>query len=148
MRTSHSGARYPVAILVLAFVWCSVDVQAGTYYVRKSGNDGNSGTTPAQAFLTIKKAATVASAGDTVYVGAGTYTDKAEVSNDGTSTDPIRFVADSAGTYTFDAGDVIVNVITVRMRLKSGFLASIQPVSSHASNVSARPAFSIAFRNS
>jgi hypothetical protein len=98
--------------LVLSAIFVSalaVDADAATYYVRKTGNDGSNGLSAATAFKTIKKAATVASAGDTVFVGAGTYTDKNEVKNDGTSTNPIRFVADSSGAQTGDAGDVIID---------------------------------------
>jgi hypothetical protein len=45
------------------------------YYVRKDGNDGNTGTADSAggAWLTINKAGTVLVAGDTVTVGDGTY---------------------------------------------------------------------------
>lgn len=45
------------------------------YYVRKSGSDGNAGTSPAAAWLTISKAlgASGIASGDTVYIGPGVY---------------------------------------------------------------------------
>lgn len=79
-----------------------------TYYVRKTGSDHNDGTAPNKSFKTITKAALVVTAGDTVYVGAGTYTDAAAVASGGASTNVIRFVADTDGTETGDAGDVVV----------------------------------------
>ncbi|MDP6467033.1 MAG: right-handed parallel beta-helix repeat-containing protein, partial [Pirellulaceae bacterium] len=87
----------------------AADANATNYYVRTSGNDDNNGLSAGQAFKTIEEAADVAGAGDTVYVGAGTYTDEVEVENDGTSANPIRFEADSSGAQTGDAGDVIVS---------------------------------------
>ncbi len=79
---------------------------ADTYYVRTSGSDGNSGTSPSQAWASIEHAVENVSAGDVVYVGAGTYTDEAEPDGNGTSGNPIRMVADTSGTQTGDAGTV------------------------------------------
>jgi hypothetical protein len=47
-------------------------LQAATYYVSPSGVDTNPGTL-AQPYRTVQKAATVAVAGDTVLLRAGTY---------------------------------------------------------------------------
>ena len=93
----------PLATLVLA---CAA--QATTYYVRKTGNNSNAGTSPASAWLTIDKAADTAVAGDVVYVGAGTYSEQVTPSQDGTAASPIRFVADTTGAMSGDAGSVIV----------------------------------------
>ncbi|HDM31880.1 MAG TPA: DUF1565 domain-containing protein, partial [bacterium] len=79
------------------------------YYVRKIGSDSNDGLSPDNAFLTIQKAASVAQAGDIVFVGAGTYQEKIEIQNSGTAQDPIAFVADTEGTYTGDKGEVIIS---------------------------------------
>ena len=84
------------------------NAMATDYYVRKSGSNGATGTSPAQAFRTIDKAADVAGAGDTVYVGAGTYTETVTPSNDGTAGSPITFIADTTGAETGDAGEVIL----------------------------------------
>ena len=44
-----------------------------TYYVNKSGNNGNAGTSVGAAKLTIQAAMTLTSTGDTVVVGSGLY---------------------------------------------------------------------------
>lgn len=80
-----------------------------TYYVRKSGNDGNSGTSPSSAWLTITKAANTVAAGDTVYVGAGVYRELVTMVASGSSGSPISFIADVDGKQTGDAGLVIVS---------------------------------------
>lgn len=82
---------------------------AATYYVRTSGNDLNLGLLPATAFRTIQKAATVAKAGDKVWVGAGTYTEAISVGFSGTSGSPIVFLADLTGAMTGDSGPVVVS---------------------------------------
>lgn len=94
------------AILLLGVFVERLD--AVTYYVRKTGNDGNTGTAAGQAWLTIDKAADTALAGDVVYVGAGTYNQEVTPSKDGTSTNPIKFIADITGAFTGDVGDVIM----------------------------------------
>ncbi|MHC4786293.1 MAG: right-handed parallel beta-helix repeat-containing protein, partial [Planctomycetota bacterium] len=76
------------------------------YYVRKSGSDSNNGESPANAWLTIDKAANTMLAGDWVYVGAGVYDEQVTPANSGTASDPIRFVADTDGAQTGDAGTV------------------------------------------
>jgi len=99
-----------IAVACLLVGLLNNTAQATNYFVRISGSDGNLGTSSGQAFRTITKAAIVAQAGDTVYVGAGTYTSAATVANDGTAANPIRFVADSAGSYTGDAGVVTIAI--------------------------------------
>jgi parallel beta helix pectate lyase-like protein len=87
----------------------AADVDAATYYVRKSGKKKNSGTSPSDAWKKIESAADVMVAGDTVYVGAGTYNERVRPANDGTSGNPIRYVADTDGSMTGDAGDVVMS---------------------------------------
>ena len=81
---------------------------ATIYYVRKTGNDSNSGVTAASAYLTVGKAMSVAAAGDTVYIGKGTYTEKLTTSRAGTASAKILFVADTKGVYTGDAAGSVV----------------------------------------
>jgi hypothetical protein len=50
------------------------------YFVNKFGNDLNEGDSPGNAFLTIKKAASVAEPGDTIKVFAGLYIEDAPIS--------------------------------------------------------------------
>lgn len=53
---------------------------AKTVYVRIGGNDGNSGLTPALAKLTLSGANAIATSGDTVDIGAGTWTEEDQIS--------------------------------------------------------------------
>ncbi|MDI6603219.1 MAG: right-handed parallel beta-helix repeat-containing protein [Patescibacteria group bacterium] len=76
------------------------------FYVRKVGSDDNDGFTPDTAFLTIQKAVSSTFAGDMVIVGAGIYEEEINIPSSGTAAKPIVFVADTAGTYTGDSGEV------------------------------------------
>lgn len=96
-----------VLLLCAGAIGLSADqARATDYYVRVGGNNGASGTSPASAWATLAYAATQVSAGDVVYVGAGTYTAQVSPSVDGSSGSPIRFVADTNGAHTGDAGEV------------------------------------------
>jgi hypothetical protein len=66
---------------------CCAQVQ---YYVAKNGSDSNSGSASAP-WLTIGHAALEATAGSTVYVGAGTYNESVLFANSGTASAPILF---------------------------------------------------------
>src|SRR3989344_1392841 len=82
------------------------------YYVRGSYagcSDSNTGLTPQTAFCTIAKAATLATAGTTVLVGAGMYAETVVLTHSGTAVQPIAYVADVGGTQTGDAGTVTVD---------------------------------------
>ena len=63
---------------------------AATYYVAPTGNDTNSGSINAP-FKTIQKAANIVNPGDTVYVRAGTYNERAFLSRSGTAGNYITF---------------------------------------------------------
>lgn len=79
-----------------------------TYYVRKTGSDAAAGTATGTAWLTVTKAANTVAAGDTVYVGAGVYRELVTMVTSGNSSSQISYIADLAGTYTGDAGIVII----------------------------------------
>lgn len=63
---------------------------ATNYYVTKAGNDDNDGSQESP-FLTISKAASLAMAGDIVYIGEGTYEETITPSYSGTDGNPITF---------------------------------------------------------
>jgi MYXO-CTERM domain-containing protein len=66
--------------------------QAATYYVSTTGSDSSDGTSEATAWQTITYAASVATAGDIVYIKAGLYEGElVEVRNSGTADAPIVF---------------------------------------------------------
>lgn len=92
------------------------------YYVRGSYagcSNANDGLTPATAFCTISKAATLATAGSTVAVGAGTYNETVVLTSSGTVNEPISYLADVGGGLTGDAGAVIVRGGTYGFRFMS-----------------------------
>ena len=117
--TDRSKPQYQKASIMAALLgtmlWAS-PAYATTWYVRKSGSNSNSGTSPSSAYLTISKAEDMVIAGDTVYVGAGTYAENVKIQRSGSSGAYISFIADSTGTYTGDAGDVIIDGTNSRNR--------------------------------
>jgi len=77
--------------LLLFFVWLAFSpVYATDYHVSKSGSDSNNGSA-SSPFLTITKAASLAIAGDNVYIHEGTYEEEIAPANSGTSAQPITF---------------------------------------------------------
>lgn len=87
-------------------------VLANTYYIRAGGTDPggcSGGTSPATAWASFAQAAGCVVAGDTVYVGAGTYSGAIALTTSGTLADPIRFIADTTGVFTGDAGEVLLD---------------------------------------
>ena len=80
-----------------------------TYFVRESGSDSNAGDSPAEAWGTIGHAASLMVPGDTIYVGAGTYSESVAFTTSGTLNDPIFVIADTSGDYTSDSGAVLVD---------------------------------------
>jgi len=80
------------------------DLYTKTYYIRKSGNDLNTGLDKNNAFLTIGKATDVVSPYDIIYIGSGTYAESFCISNSGSYT---TWVGDKKGIYTGDSpGDI------------------------------------------
>ena len=82
-RQQHSLLRWLVAGLGL---FAAKNAFAAEYYVSPTGSDSNPGT-QASPFATVQKGANAASAGDTVWLRAGTYsiTSQLSLSKSGTS---------------------------------------------------------------
>lgn len=79
-----------------------------TYYVGPGGNDANDGLSWANRKLTLNGVEdTPVEAGDTVYVGAGTYREKLTCDVDGTSGSPITYIGDYTGAHTDGTGGVV-----------------------------------------
>lgn len=79
------------------------------YYVGKGGSDSNDGSTWALRKLTIDAAVSLATtAGDIVYVGAGTYRETVTLNASGSSGSPITLFGDVTGEYTDGIGGEIV----------------------------------------
>ena len=60
-------------LFFVCIVLQSYDLKATNYFVSNSGNDSNNGLTLNSSFLTIQYAADIVVAGDSVFVGNGTY---------------------------------------------------------------------------
>jgi Chitobiase/beta-hexosaminidase C-terminal domain/Right handed beta helix region len=73
-----------------------------TFYVSPSGDDSNAGSSTAP-WLTIQHAANSVSAGDTVYVLAGTYHESVTIAVSGSSTTgPVSFISSPIGAAIVD----------------------------------------------
>ncbi len=82
---------------------------ATDYYVRRSGNDGNAGTSAGTAWRTIQHALDTMAAGDTTWVGAGNYNEAVRSRRHGTAAAAIALIADRDGAKTGDAGTVRIH---------------------------------------
>lgn len=79
-----------------------------TYYVGAGGNNSNTGTSWAQRKLTLNGAEDIpVAAGDTVYVGAGTYREQLTCDVSGSSGSPITYIGDYTGANTDGTGGVV-----------------------------------------
>jgi hypothetical protein len=81
---------------------------ADVYYVRADGRDSNNGLSPESAFASLDRFAEVARAGDTVYIGAGTYDTQARFNHSGTEEDPVSIIGDVNGTRVSQPGRVVL----------------------------------------
>ena len=85
--------------------------QAKALYVRATGDDKKSGTSPDTAVQTINRAVHLVSPGSTVYVGPGHYVGRTQISGiTPTAAAPVLFIADTTGVNTGDPpGDVVLD---------------------------------------
>ena len=60
--------------LIMLFLFISLNISGATYYVTTTGSDSNSGTSVGTAWATWQYGMTHVSAGDILYIRAGTYT--------------------------------------------------------------------------
>jgi Secretion system C-terminal sorting domain/Right handed beta helix region len=87
---------------IFLFFFTSSHAQT-TFYVAKTGSDGNAGTA-ALPWLTIQHACNSATAGSTVYIKTGTYTESIWMNVSGTSGNPITFSNFGSDVVTIDGG--------------------------------------------
>jgi len=106
-------------LLMLSFMLCSFSAQATVYYVAKTGSDSNAGTSTAP-WLTIGHAASVATAGSTVNVGAGTYNESVTLAHSGTSAAPIVF--NGQGVAIIDGSTGVTCCTTPAFAASNGFV--------------------------
>ena len=83
--------------------------RAENLYVRANGNDANDGLSPDTAFREVNTAAARSTPGDVIIAGPGTYK-PVTIVNEGSSAQPITFLADPTGQMTADTpGEVILD---------------------------------------
>ena len=109
-KTGHGSLRVRIIITILVVVCSlvgmnltSVFAAGTTYYVNNTNgscSDSGSGTTTALPFCKIGKGASVAGAGDTVRVLAGTYAETVSVPKSGSAGLPITYSAAPGVTVT------------------------------------------------
>jgi hypothetical protein len=88
-------AQYAGTVLMALFLFGSTSAGVATdYYVSPSGSDSNDGSA-AHPWRTIQHAATMAQAGMTIHVAAGTYDEHVVSTVSGTATAPITFISDT-----------------------------------------------------
>lgn len=78
-----------------------------SYYVSETGSDSNPGT-QALPWRTIQKAADTLVAGDTVYLGAGTYAERVMPRNSGRVDAWITYAASPGAAVTIDGAGIIL----------------------------------------
>ncbi len=79
---------------------------ARNYHVSPEGNDNNSGT-KLHPFQTIQRAATIMRAGDSCYIASGRYHESIQLTNSGTDTKPIRFIAADGAKVVIDGTEKV-----------------------------------------
>ncbi len=100
-----------------------------TYYVSTSGSDSNPGTLTAP-WRTVDHAASVADAGSTVLIEAGSYPEDVTLAVSGTPGNPITFEANGSEAVTVRSFNVAASDVTVEnltISGASGNCVTIQP---------------------
>jgi hypothetical protein len=102
-------------VFITILIISSPYVEAANYYVdinHSQASDSNTGT-ESLPWKTIGHAASVAVAGDTIYVKAGTYSETVTPSNNGTSDNKIIFKASTRRSVTVNRFNISKNFIRV-----------------------------------
>ncbi|RNL77625.1 DUF1565 domain-containing protein [Nocardioides marmorisolisilvae] len=107
-RTSQLLFGLSLVVAMLIFIPDPASATGTNYYVSDAtGSDTNAGNSTSAPFKTIQKAASVAVAGDTVNVMAGTYRETVTPTNSGTATNPITFQKYNNDDVTISGLDVV-----------------------------------------
>ncbi len=94
------------AVLIVSVSW-TMPAHGEEYYVDPGGNDSNPGT-EAQPWQNIGQAAADMTAGDTVYIKAGTYSERVVPENSGDAGNYITYTAYPGDTVTIDGEGVSI----------------------------------------
>ncbi|QNK86233.1 right-handed parallel beta-helix repeat-containing protein [Sporosarcina sp. resist] len=93
------------AIMIVLVINKTKAEQDNSIYVAVNGNDQNNGT-KSKPFRTLKKAASEAVAGTTVYIRKGTYNERLVIKHSGTKSKPIIFKAYKKDKVVLSGKDV------------------------------------------
>ncbi len=109
LRSPFAAGLASVAVIcgaTLGAVWAGSAAYAAvtTLYVGGSGCSDTGSGTQSQPYCTIRKAASVATVGQTVLVSGGTYAGGVTVANSGTADNPILFEPASTSSVTITGG--------------------------------------------
>jgi hypothetical protein len=108
MKKDYTFQKAKFLLHFLIAAWCMAlfegRLHAAEYYVRVDGSDTNNGTTNTSsgAWRTLNRSITAAQAGDTVYIGEGTWEEKITTVRHGTTGKPI--VWSGVGSKTLFGG--------------------------------------------
>lgn len=104
--------QFVIYLSCVASMLIAIQASCATEYVVDGQNpqasDQNHGTIE-RPLKTIRKAAEMAYAGDSVIVKAGVYREAVPLSNSGTPQSPIRFIADPPGSVVITGADIITD---------------------------------------
>jgi parallel beta-helix repeat protein len=78
-------------------------------FVRTNGSDANDGRTPLTAWASLGFALTQLAAGETLFIGAGTYLDSLQITTVATADAPLVIRGDITGEFTGDPGEVLID---------------------------------------
>jgi len=115
--------------LLLVVIATTIFAQ-NTYYVSNNGNDSNNGLSPATAFSTLQHASDIVSAGDVVRVENGTYAGFDIRNKNGTSANPIAFIATGNNVVVNQRGPIrndIINIENADYVIVDGFITRDAP---------------------
>lgn len=94
-----------IIIILTILILVKLTAKATTYYVSKTGNDTNNGSLT-NPFLTISKAASIAVAGDTIYVYEGVYRERVAPPRSGTAGNPIVYMGEPNKNVFIKGSDI------------------------------------------
>ncbi|TYA65946.1 T9SS type A sorting domain-containing protein [Seonamhaeicola marinus] len=120
--------------LIAQVFFISLCTYAKDIYVAKNGDDSNPGTMESP-YLTISKAASVAVAGDIVYIREGTYEETLSPANSGTAGNPIIFQSypgekviisamEALSGWTQDSGSIYKTTISFNSLGQNNFVVN------------------------
>lgn len=103
-------------LIILFVLLFTLQVNATDWYVAKTGNDSNDGSSWQEAKLTISAMVTASSNGDTIYIGTGTYDEEVDLdtANKSITLDGVDKTASIARTGSGEKGIVIEDNTTIK----------------------------------